>query len=292
MDKKVYDIIVIGAGPAGVSASLYAKRANKDVLVLYHGTSQLEKAHKIDNYYGFPNGIDGSQLYRNGIIQAINLGVDVAEKEVLGVEMNADRTYTVKTKEDSFVSKAVIFATGNKKIRPNIKGVKNFEGRGISYCAICDGFFYKDKDVAVLGNGDYALSEAKELESIAKSVTVFTNGLASPETDFRVITEKISEIKGEMKVNCIRLENGEEIPVDGVFIAQGVAGGADFAKKLGVKADGDKIITDEKMQTNLPGVFACGDLTGDLYQVSKAVCDGAKAGLGAVEFIKKFENKE
>ena len=292
MDKKGFDIIVIGAGPAGVSAALYAKRANKDVLVLYHGVSQLEKAHKIDNYYGFPNGIEGAQLYRNGIIQAINLGVEVEEKEVLGVEMSADRTYTVKTKEDSFVAAAVIFATGNKKIRPNIKGVKEFEGRGISYCAICDGFFYKDKDVAVLGNGDYALSEANELKNIAKSVTVFTNGLPAPETEFRAVTEKISEIKGEMKVSCVVLENGEEVPVDGVFIAQGVAGGADFAKKLGVKADGDNIKTDEKMRTNLKGVFACGDLTGDLYQVSKAVCDGAKAGLAAVEYIKNLTDKE
>jgi len=288
----MYDILIIGAGPAGISASLYAKRANKDVLVLYHGASQLEKAHKIDNYYGFPNGIDGSALYRNGIIQAINLGVEVKEEEVLGIEMNSDRTYTVKTKGETYSSKSVIIATGNKKLRPNIKGVKEFEGRGISYCAICDGFFYKDKNVAVLGNGEYALSEAKELENIANSVTVFTNGLDAPETDFKVITEKITEIKGETKVGSILLENGDEIPVDGVFIALGVAGGGDFAKKLGVKVDGDRLVTDEKAATNLPGVFACGDLTGGLLQVSKAVYDGAKAGLGAVEYIKNLDSKE
>ena len=286
----MYDIIIIGAGPAGISASLYAKRANKDVLVLYHGVSQLEKAKRIDNYYGFPTGIDGSSLYRNGIIQAINLGVEVKEKQVLGIEMNSDKTYTVKTKDEEYSSKSVILATGNKKLRPDIKGINEFEGRGISYCAICDGFFYKDKNVAVLGNGDYALSEANELENIAKTVTVLTNGLSSPETDYRVITEKIVEIKGETKVGSVLLENGEEIEFDGIFIAQGVAGGADFAKKLGVKSDGDKILTDEKAATNLPGVFACGDLTGGLYQVSKAVYEGATAALSAVDYIKTFEN--
>ena len=282
----MYDVIIIGAGPSGVSASLYAKRANKSVLMLYYGESQLEKAHRIDNYYGFPTGIDGSSLYRNGIIQAINLGVEVKETQVLNIEFNPDKTYSVKTGETTYLSKAVVIATGNKKLRPDIKGVKEFEGRGISYCAICDGFFYKDKSVAVIGNGDYALSEADDLKNIVSGVTLFTNGLPAPKTDLKVITEKISEIKGEMRVGSIALENGEEISVDGIFIALGTAGGVDFAKKLGIMMTGDKIKTDENMQTNLPGLFACGDLTGGLLQVSKAVYEGAKAGLSAVEYLK------
>ena len=282
----MYDVIIIGAGPAGVSASLYVKRANKNVLMLYHGVSQLEKAHKIENYYGIPNGIDGASLYRNGIIQAINLGVDVKEKEVLGVEMNPDKTFSVKTGDETFSAKCVILATGSKKLRPNIKGVKEFEGRGISYCAICDGFFYRGKDVAVIGSGDYALSEADDLKNIASSVTLFTDGKPAPETDFRTVTEKISEIKGDMRVGSITLENGEEIKADGVFIALGTAGGVDFAKKLGIMADGDKIRINEKTATNVPGVFACGDLTGGLLQVSKAVYEGAEAGLSAIEYLK------
>jgi thioredoxin reductase (NADPH) len=288
----MYDVLIIGAGPAGVSASLYAKRANKNVLMLYHGASRLEKAKTIENYYGFPNGIDGTQLYRNGIIQSINLGVDVKEKEVLGIEMNADRTYSVKTKDESFSSKTVIIATGSKTLRPNIKGVKEFEGRGISYCAVCDGYFFKDKNVAVLGNGEYALSEAKELKNVAGKVTVFTNGLPSPEAPFDVITEKIAEIKGEARVSSIVLENGEEISVDGIFIALGIAGGADFAKKLGVKSNGDRIAINEKTATNLPGVFACGDLTGEPYQISKAVSEGALAGLAAAEYVNNLDIKE
>lgn len=282
----MYDVIIIGAGPSGVSASLYAKRANKNVLMLYYGESQLEKAQRIENYYGFPTGIDGSSLYRNGIIQAINLGVVVKETQVLNIEFNPDKTYAVKTGETTYLSKTVVIATGNKKLRPDIKGVKEFEGRGISYCAICDGFFYKDKSVAIIGNGEYALSEADDLKNIVFRVTLFTNGLPAPTTDLKVVTDKISEIKGEMRVGSLVLESGEEIPVDGIFIALGTAGGVDFAKKLGLMMNGDKIKTDENMQTNLPGLFACGDLTGGLIQVSKAVCDGAKAGLSAVEYLK------
>lgn len=286
----MYDVIIIGAGPAGISASLYVKRANKNVLVLYHGESQLEKAHKIDNFYGFPGGISGKELYENGIAQAKKIGVEVLEKEVLDIQMNADRTYTVKTKDEQYTARSIIIATGNKKIRPNIKGVKEFEGKGISYCAICDGFFYRKKSVAIIGNGDYALSEAKDLENIVSDITILTNGLEAPKTDLRVVTEKIAEIKGEIKVGSVVFENGEEMPVDGVFIAQGVAGGADFAKKLGVMADGDRLKVNEKMETNLPGFFACGDLTGNLLQVSKAVHDGAEAGLGAIEYLKNIND--
>ena len=283
------DIIIIGAGPAGISASLYAKRANKDVTVFYHGVSQLEKAHKIDNYYGFVDGISGKELYENGIEQAKTLGVDVKNEEVLSIEAGADKSFTVKTKSAEYSAKAIIMASGSKKLRPNIKGVAEFEGRGISYCAICDGFFYRKKNLAIIGNGDYALSEAEDLKNIAAEITLFTNGKPAPQTNLPVVTDKITEIKGEVKVSSLILENGTEIPIDGIFIAQGIAGGADFAKKLGVAADGDKIKVDEKMKTNFPGFFACGDLTGNLLQVSKAVYEGAVAGLSAVEYLKELQ---
>ncbi|MBE6835267.1 MAG: NAD(P)/FAD-dependent oxidoreductase [Ruminococcaceae bacterium] len=286
----MYDVLIIGAGPAGISAALYVKRANKTVKVLYHGVSQLEKAHKIDNFYGFPNGISGEQLYNDGISQARNLGVEVEEKEVFDIVYNADKTFTVKTEDEELSSKAVIISTGNKKIRPNIEGVEQFEGRGISYCAICDGFFYRKKNVAIIGNGSYALSEAKDLENIVNSITVFTNGLPAPETDYKVVTEKISRINGETRVNNIELENGEQIAVDGIFIALGTAGGADFAKKIGVSVKGDSLKVNEKMETNLKGLFACGNVTGGLLQVCKATYEGAVAGLSAVEYIKSINN--
>ena len=286
----MYDVIIIGAGPAGISAALYAKRANRSVLALYHGESQLEKAHKIDNYYGFDGGVSGADLYNSGIEQAKTIGAEVINAEVLHITMNADMHYEVKTAENEYVGKTLIIATGNKKLKPNIKGVQEFDAKGISYCAICDGFFYRNKTVAVLGNGDYALSEAADLENIAKKVYILTNGKPAPESDkYEVITKPISEIKGEIKVGSVVFDDGSTLELDGVFVALGVAGGADFAKKLGIALDGDSIKTKEDMSTNIPGVFSCGNVNGGLLQVCKAVYEGAEAGLSAVKYLKEKE---
>lgn len=288
----MFDVIIIGAGPAGISAALYAKRANKSVLVMYFGESQLEKAHSIDNYYGFVGGISGKELYSTGIEQAKALGVEIANEEALNVAMTADKSYEITTKDNKYEGKTLIISTGNKKLKPNITGVDTFEGRGISYCAICDGFFYRKKSVAVLGNEAYALSEAEELENIVGSVVILTNGLPAPETDkFEVITKKIKEFSGEQKLNKVIFDDGSCLELNGVFIAQGVAGGVDFAKKLGIVTDGNNIRVKEDMSTNIPGVFSCGDVTGGLLQVCKAVYDGAQAGLSAVKYLKSIQQK-
>ena len=282
----MYDVTIIGAGPAGISASLYAKRANLNVLVLYYGESNIEKAAKIENYYGFTDGISGVDLYKNGIEQAKKLGVEVKNLEVLGIDYIQD-AFNIKTESENFETKTVILATGNKKVRPNIKGIEEFEGKGISYCAICDAFFYRNKNVAVIGNGKFAVNEATELSNVANKVTILTNGLDKIESDFEVNTNKISSINGKEKVTDIEFEDGSKIEVDGVFIALGEAGASDFAKTLGILQEGDNIKTNEKMETNVPGIYACGNATGGLLQVCKAVYEGAEAGLSAVNFIRK-----
>ncbi len=282
----MYDAIIIGAGPAGISSSLYLKRANMKVLVLYYGTSELEKAHQIDNYYGIISGISGKELYENGIKQAKELGIEVLEKEVIDVEITESMNFKVKSTDESFDACSVIIATGNKRVKPNIKGINKFEGKGISYCAICDGFFYRTKNVVVIGDGNFAINEANYLSNIVNDVKILTNGLKAPETEYEVNTKKIEEIKGESKVNKIKFEDGENLLVDGIFIAQGIAGGSDFAKKLGVISNNDNLVVNENMQTNVKGLFACGNITGGLLQVNKAVYEGAKAGLSAVNHIK------
>lgn len=282
----MYDSIIIGSGPAGISASLYLKRANKNVLVLYYGQSELEKAHKIDNFYGFPNGISGNDLYQNGINQAKNLGVNVLNEEVLNIQMNEDFCYNVITSKNTYKSKTVIIATGNKKLKPNISGIEKFEGMGVSYCAICDGFFYRKKDVVVLGNELYAVSEAEELLNVTPNVTILTNGKEMKEnTNIKVNTKKIEKILGDERVSGILFSDGEILNCNGVFVAEGVAGGSNFAKKLGIYTDGDKIVVDENMQTNVPGIYACGNLVGGLLQINKAAYEGAMAGLAAVKYI-------
>ncbi|MBQ4356632.1 MAG: NAD(P)/FAD-dependent oxidoreductase [Acholeplasmatales bacterium] len=282
----MFDAVIIGAGPAGISAGLYLKRANKNVLILYHGESQLEKAHKIDNFYGFPLGITGKDLYINGINQAVNLGIEVKDLEVLSIQMNEKMEYTIRTSEEEFNSKVVILATGNKKLRPNIKGVELFEGSGVSYCAICDGFFYRKKNVVVIGSGTYAISEATELKNVTPNVTILTNGLElNGTTDIPVVTKEIKEIVGEGRVSGVKFMDDTTLDVNGVFIALGEAGGADFAKKLGIYMEKDNIVVDENMRTNIPGVYACGNVVGGLLQINKAAYEGAKAGLDAVKYI-------
>ena len=282
-----YDIIIIGAGPAGISASLYAVRANKKVLVLYDDKSSLEKTDKIENYYGFENGISGKDLYKAGIKQAENIGVDVKKEEVIKIEMISENDYNflVNTSHNRYKSKVVILATGNKKNKPKITGIEKFEGKGISYCAICDGFFYRNKNVAVIGSGNYAISETNDLINIAKDITILTDGEKA--SDFRadnvkVETRGIKEIKGNDKVEEIELTDGTDLKVDGVFIAQGVASSTDFAKKLGALVKNDKIIVNDKMETSIKNLYACGDCVGGLLQVSKAVYEGTIAGLNAI----------
>lgn len=282
----MYDIIIIGAGPAGISAGLYAKRAGANVLILYYGESNLYKANKIDNYYGFVNGIDGKSLYDNGIEQAKSLGIDVKNEEVLHIE-KVENYFIVKTEKEKYKAKATIIATGNKKLRPNIKGIINLEGKGISYCAICDGFFYRNKNVAVIGNGKFAISEANDLKNIVSNVKILTDGLKMEKTtEFEIISKKIKQIVGETRVECIEFVDGTKLNVDGIFIALGEAGGSDFAKKIGVMLNNDNIIVDENMQTNVEGLYACGNATGGMLQVCKAIYEGAKAGLAAAKYVK------
>lgn len=285
----MYDVIIVGAGPAGISASLYTIRRNLKTLIIYKEKSALEKSTKIENYYGFENGINGEELYKIGIRQAQNIGAEVIKDEVTNIKIDylneKEYTFKVETLNNEFKAKSVILATGNKKNKPNIKNMDKYEGKGISYCAICDGFFYRNKNVAVIGNGDYAIAEAKDLQNIAKSITILTNGRQAPEYRAENInsnTKEIDQIEGENKVEEIDFVDNTKMKIDGIFIAQGVAGSTEFAKKIGAKINNDKIVVDENMETSIKGLFACGDCTGGLYQVSKAVYDGTKAGLAVL----------
>ena len=286
----MYDVIIIGAGPAGISAGLYAKRANLNVLIIYKEQAGLEKAEQIENYYGFENGITGKELYETGIRQAQNLGIDIKREEVINIQMEEKNEYKIITENGTYISKTVIFATGNKKNVPKIKGIKDFEGRGVSYCAVCDGFFYRNKDISVLGNGKYAISETNELINIANSITILTDGKDEPEIrsdKVKIDTRKIREVRGDKRIEEIDFEDNSTMKTDGLFVALGVAGSAEFAKKLGIITNKDRIVVNENMETNIPGIYACGDCTGGLLQISKAVYEGAKAGLQAVRYLKK-----
>lgn len=295
--NQIYNVIIIGAGPAGISAGIYVKRSGKKALILYYGNSSLEKTKKIENYYGFINGIDGKTLYNNGIEQAKNLGIEVKKEEVLNIE-KVKNNFVVETVNEKYIGQAVIVATGNKKLKPNIKGIERFEGKGISYCAICDGFFYKNKNVAVLGNGNFAINETNYLKNIANNVTILTNGLEMKNDknvniqNIEINTKKIKQINGEPKLQNIEFEDSSKLDIEGIFIAIGEAGGADFAKNMGIILKNDNIVVDENMETNVKGMYACGNVAGGLLQVNKAVYEGAKAGLSAIKRINNLEKNE
>lgn len=288
----MYDSIIIGKGPAGISAGLYLKRGGKNVLIIGKDGGALEKTKEIDNYYGFSDTISGKELFLNGIKQATRLGIQIETDEVIKVEY--DGTYHVKTRNNSFLSKTLILATGTNRKTPDIKGIKEFEGKGVSYCAVCDAFFYRNRDVSVLGSGDYALEEAKTLLPIAKSVSILTNGEEIVQNrnerydSFLIEEKEIQEVVGQEKISQIKFKDGSNLEIDGLFIAVGTATSTDFARKLGAIVQDNIIKVDENMQTNIPGLYACGDCTGGLLQISKAVYEGAKAGLTCVKYLREI----
>ena len=276
----------------GISASLYTQRANLKTLVFYQENSNLNKTDKIENYYGFENGIDGKKLYENGLKQAGNLGVNLKKEEVINIKQNKEE-FEIITNKEKYLAKTVILATGSKKEKPNIKKIEKFEGKGISYCAIWDGFFYKNKKLAVIGNGKYAISEINDLKNVTNDIILLTNGEEINDlkiSDIQINTNKIEEIIGENKVEKIKFENGENLEIDGIFIAQGIAGSIDFAKKLGIIVKDNKIIVDENMKTNINGIYSCGDCTVGIMQISKAVYEGMIAGLQVIKYVKEKNN--
>ena len=280
-----YDVIIIGAGPAGVSAGLYTKRANKKTLIIYNNESSLEKATKIENYYGFENGISGEKLYKKGIEQAKNLGINVKKEEVIKIDKIKD-IFEVKTVNENYTAKNVVLATGNKKNKPDIKNIEKFDGKGVSYCAICDGFFYRGKDVVVIGNGNYAIAETNDLINIVNHVTILTNGKKIPEfraENVDIENRKAVAIEGNDNVEAVELDDGTKLKTDGLFVAQGVAGSTDFARKIGALVKNEKIVVNEKMQTTVEGLYACGDCIGGTLQVAKAVNDGMIAGIDIIK---------
>lgn len=299
-------VIIIGNGPAGISAALYTIRAGIKTIVIGHGLGSLGKADKIENFYGFEFPITGSKLVETGIAQAKRLGVEIINEEVVGISAIDNHsestqfksTFSVRTDKNEYLSDAVILATGASRTAPPIKGLKELEGQGVSYCAVCDAFFYRNKDVAVLGSGEYALNEAKELLPIVNSVTLLTNG-SEPTVSFpkeiKIEKHAISSLNpgasnplfgGIGSLESVTLNYENKIKLDGIFVAYGTAGSSALAKKIGAFTEGNKIIVNSEMSTNVPGLYAAGDCIGGLLQISKAVSDGAIAGTSVVKYLR------
>ncbi len=286
------DVIVIGKGPAGISAAIYLKRAGIDVLVLGKDLGALERSEKIENFYGLDEPLSGKEIVEKGIAQAESFGVEVVTDEVTSI--TKEENFIVSAVGKTYEAKAMLIATGKSRTSVDIKGFEEFKGKGISFCAVCDGFFYRNKKIAVIGNGDYAMNEINELRNFTKDIILFTDDKKLT-TEFLpqgvpICTDKITELYGDDKIKGITAGN-TNYDVDGVFVAIGTASASDFAMKMGVFTENQNIIVDENYMTNIDGLYSAGDAIGGFLQIAKAISDGAHASRSIIKYIKN-KNKE
>lgn len=283
------DMLILGYGPAGVSAALYGLRSNLDVQLVGKDSGALQKAHLIENYYGLEKPLTGPELVEVGKKQALALGAKIAEDEITDLMFDGNEFVATGLKGE-YRGKICVMATGSARKKQPLPGMVEMEGHGVSYCAVCDAFFYRQKNVAVLGSGEYALHEATELLQVASSVTLLTNGepltAQFPET-IKVETRKLKGLVGEGSFKGVTFEDDSVGEFDGLFVALGSANATDLALKAGAAFDQGKLVLDENLMSTIPGLYAAGDCTGGVLQVSVAVGEGARAGLAAIKYLRE-----
>lgn len=285
-----YDSFVVGGGPAGITAAIYLKRSNfQNVLVFNNPEDLLSGNYVIENLYGFES-IGLNDLRIKGLEQAKKLGLEIKEENVIHIDYNYETSEVkIVTNKGEYLGKSLIFATGRKRIAPKIEGLKDLEGKGVSYCATCDGFFYKNKDVCVIGNKDFALNEYNYLKNIVKNIVLLTNG-EKPIDSVNSIDKKISKIVKEDKKIYVKFSDDSTLVVDGVFIAFGNASSSDFAKQIGISQDlQGNIIVNERCQTNIENIYAAGDCTGGILQIAKAEYEGMVAGMEVSKYLRRLK---
>lgn len=289
----IYDAIIIGRGPAGISCAIYTIRANLSTLIIGKQDSVLVKTDKIENYYGFENPISGKELLSAGEKQARRLGAQIMDDQVIGIEKETN--FKVTCVNGTYEARTVLIATGTPVVKAPVKKLEQFEGRGVSYCTTCDGFFYRKKKVGVLGYTDYAVHEALELRPFTDDITLYTNGMTLEISDankdnlsqIKVNSSKIKELEGNEVIVNLVFEDGSRESIQGLFVAYGSASSTSFALKMGIAMNGKSIEVNDKMETNIPGLYAAGDCTGVFKQISVAVGQGALASRQMIETIRK-----
>ncbi len=299
-----YEVIIIGGGSAGLSAGIYTSRARLNSLLIERGVAggQIADAELVENYPGFADGISGLELGQLMQQQATRYGLETLQAEVTGVGLKGKKK-VVKTTKGDFSARAVIIASGSERSKLGVPGEEEFSGRGVSYCATCDGPFFKEKPVAVVGGGDVAITEALHLVKFASKVKVIhrrdqlrathileERARAEPKIEF-LWNSAVEKIEGEDVVKRLSLrqvKTGEKSTLDvaGVFIAIGFKPNTDYIKGFLPLDKAGFIITNEKMETKIPGVFAAGDVRlNSAQQAITAAGDGATAAIFAEKFL-------
>jgi len=299
-----YEVVIIGGGPAGLSAGIYTARARLSSLLVEKGIvgGLVTNAEVVENYPGFLAGISGLELPESMHEQAKKFGLETLTAEVTGIELEGEQKI-VKTSEGDLVAGAVIVAGGSDRVQLNVPGEKEFTGKGVSYCAICDAAFFAEQTVAVIGGGNSAVYEALQLTKFASKVIVIhrrnelratriiqEKAFAEPKIEF-LWNNIVERIEGEDVVKRLRLRNvvsGEEstLDVSGVFVSIGFKPNTDYLKDILPLDAAGYIVVNEKMETGIPGIFAAGDIrSGSIRQVIAAAGDGATAAIYAERFI-------
>ncbi|MBN1856230.1 MAG: thioredoxin-disulfide reductase [Dehalococcoidia bacterium] len=302
-----YDVVVAGAGPAGLSAGMYAARSGLKTAVIEVGFpgGQISNAALVENYPGFADGVSGMELGQLMHRQAEKSGAETITAELSGLVPGggAGGSHLLKTSEGDITATAVIVATGARYRLLEVPGEVELTGRGVSYCATCDGPFYREKKVAVIGGGDTAITDAIELTTFASKVSVIhrrnelrasvavqEKARSNPKIEF-VWDSVVEEVVGDPMVSSLRLKNTKsgiisELSVDGVFVAVGSVPSTGFLHDVLPLDESGCIITNEQMETDIAGVFAAGDVRhGSARQVITAAGDGATAALSARRYI-------
>jgi thioredoxin reductase (NADPH) len=300
-----YEVIIIGGGPAGLTAGLYTSRAGLKTLLVERGIfgGQIVNARQVDNYPGFPEGISGFELASLMHEQAIKYGLETMNATVTAIKPGGN--YSIITNDSNFEAEAVIIAAGSEYRKLEVPGEEELLGRGVSYCATCDGFLFRDLDVAVVGGGDTAITDALELSEHASKVYIIhrrdqlragqvlqQQALARPKLE-PIWDSVVEEVIGDNKVSALSLRNvktGEitKLEVAGVFVAIGFEPNSQYFADI-VELDKNGLIkTDELMATSAPGIFAVGDIRKNSpRQVAGAVGDGATAALSAFKYLRE-----
>jgi len=303
-NTKNYEVIIIGGGPAGLTSALYASRARLSTLMIENGLfgGQMTTTELIENYPGFPQGVTGDELSRLMEEQAKRFGAETVNQEIVEVKLEGGLK-SVRTHESSYLCKTLIICTGTEYRKLGVPGENEFAGRGISYCATCDGAFFKDSQIFVVGGGDSALTEALFLTKFVKELTIIhrrdelratkiyqERAFANPKIKF-LWNSVVQEIKGNQVVRSVLIKNvktGEikEFSTDGIFLFVGLIPRTQFLKGLIHMNEEGYIITDENCESSIKGIYAAGDCRKKLLrQIATAVGEGATAAFAAEKYL-------
>lgn len=299
------DVVIIGAGPAGIQAAIHAVRKKCDVLMLGRiERSALYTAH-VENYACVAGVKTGQELLEDGISQVRNFGGSLMEDDVLKIHQEEGGGFSLELEGGSTIlTRTIIFANGTSRKKLKVPGEKEFFGRGVSYCVDCDANFYRNTTVAVVGNASAAIDGALTLTGYASKVYLVSRKLTASSGLLRKLEDSpvenvtgtwVCEIQGDDAVQTLVLENGEKLGLEGVFIELGAKGAMELALEIGIQLDLDTmshIEINKKGETNVAGVYAAGDITGHPYQMAKAVGEGCIAGMEAANFAKKQKRQE